>query len=76
MLVKAKVFVNGSVHLFSSALYNQCQFESLDPTDEDKGEEHIRNIDTCAQCYKTFYICNLRMFVISYSVYPSQVFQA
>ncbi len=34
------------------------------------------NIDTWAQCYKTFYCCNLRIFVISQSGCPWQAFPA
>jgi hypothetical protein len=32
--------------------------------------------NTRAQCYKTFYVCNLRIFAISYSVCPWQAFPA
>jgi hypothetical protein len=34
------------------------------------------NIGPRAQCYKTFYVCNLIMLVISWSVCPCQVFPA
>jgi len=38
----------------------------------------IYQIEDCersgAKCYKTFYSRNLRMFVISFSVYPCQAF--
>jgi hypothetical protein len=35
----------------------------------------IYKIGSCAQCYKTFYIRNLQIIVISQSVYPWQAFQ-
>jgi hypothetical protein len=36
----------------------------------------VHRIDTLAQFYKTFYVRNLQMFVISYSVCPGQAIKS
>ncbi len=40
------------------------------------GHKMFRNIGPRAQCYKTFYGCNLRIFLISHSVCPWQAFES
>jgi hypothetical protein len=57
-------------------VFARCKHSSLFGLIISYKQKKFFNTDTLGQCYKTFFVHNLRIFLISYSVCPWQAFPA
>ncbi len=81
---EARAFIADKTFLLSAIMTNSSGFTRLSsqtktsvivPSVLDE-EKKFSNLETRSQCYKTLYVCNLRMILISQSVCPLQAFPA